>query len=159
MLKPKQKEFVNQYPVDFNATQAAIRAGYSPKSAFVQGSRLLSNDKVQAALAISQAKREEKTGVTAEWVLKSLESVALRCMQEEPVLDKRGNPTGEYQFRDSGANKALELLGKNLKLFTDKLEINITLSESWKKASIEEKQQLLLELRAELGEDPGEIGK
>jgi phage terminase small subunit len=150
-LNPKQKMFVEEYLIDFNALGAAIRAGYSPKTAYSNGSRLLKDAEVMKALAKAQEKRSEKTGITAEYVLTSLKSVAERCQQAEPVLDKKGNPTGEWQFRETGANKALELLGKNLKLFTDKLDINVTLVGAWEKASDEEKLELLGKIKDDLG--------
>lgn len=71
-MTPKQQRFVEEYLIDLNATQAAIRAGYSAKSAEVQGSRLLSNAKVQAAVTESQAKRAEQTGIDASYVLNRL---------------------------------------------------------------------------------------
>jgi phage terminase small subunit len=71
-LTPKQEAFVREYLIDLNATQAAIRAGYSAKSAEVQGSRLLSNAKVAAAVAAAQKERSEKTGIDAAYVLNRL---------------------------------------------------------------------------------------
>lgn len=71
-LTPKQKIFVSEYLLDLNGKQAAIRAGYSPKTAEVQASRLLSNAKVQAYSKTLMEARAEKTGIDAEWVLKRL---------------------------------------------------------------------------------------
>lgn len=125
-LNAKQARFAQEYLVDLNATQAAIRAGYSEKTAKSQGSRLLTNADVQAAIAAGREKLAERVQVSQEWVLKNLVAVAERCMQAEPVLDREGNPTGEYQFAHAGANKALELVGKHLKMFTDKSEVDLT---------------------------------
>lgn len=74
--------------------------------------------------------------MTAEYVLNSLMEIVDRCKQAEPVLDHEGEPTGEYKFDSGGANRALELLGKHLKLFTDKIEVELTagLAESVGKA-------------------------
>lgn len=58
-----------------------------------------------------------KTGLDREWVISRLMTVAERCMQAEPVLDKEGNPTGEYQFNSNGANQALKMLGDTMGLF------------------------------------------
>lgn len=124
-LNPKQSQFVKEYLIDFNALGAAIRAGYSQKTAGQIGHRLLKNVEIQKGLAKAQEERSERTGITADYVLTSLKNVAERCQQLEPVLDKDGKEIGEYTFRDSGANKALELLGKNLKLFTDKIELRV----------------------------------
>jgi len=109
--------FCAEYRTDFNGTQAAIRAGYSPKTALSQASRLLTNVKVQDEIKRLQDEKIQATGVTAEYVINSLKNVANRCMQEEAVVDREGNPTGEYQFAHSGANKALELLGKTIGVF------------------------------------------
>lgn len=71
-LNPKQQAFVDEYLIDLNATQAAIRAGYSAKTAQEQSSRLLSNAIVKAAVEKALAARSERTGINAEWVLKRL---------------------------------------------------------------------------------------
>jgi len=57
------------------------------------------------------------TGLDREWVIGRLMQVAERCMQSEPVLDKKGNPTGEYKFDAAGANQALKMLGDTMGLF------------------------------------------
>tara|TARA_B100001063_G_scaffold246739_1_gene287329 strand:+ start:13525 stop:14091 length:567 start_codon:yes stop_codon:yes gene_type:complete len=71
-LRKQQLLFVKEYVVDLNGTQAAIRAGYSEKTAQEQASRLLSNVKVQQAIAKEQNKRLERTEVSADYVLKRL---------------------------------------------------------------------------------------
>lgn len=121
-LTAKQEMFVKEYLIDLNATQAAIRAGYSEKTANEQASRLLANVNIQEVVQNSMNDRAYKTELTAEWVLNNLKEVAERCMQAEPVLDREGNETGEWRFEHAGANKSLELIGKHLKLFTDKVE-------------------------------------
>jgi len=122
-LTVKQRLFVANYIIDWNATQAAIRAGFSAKSADKIGPQLLGKTMVAEAIAEQQRNREQRTLVTADYVITSLKNVAERCQQAEPVLDNHGQPTGEYRFDSGGANRALELLGKNLKLFTDKTEL------------------------------------
>ncbi|HVL12678.1 MAG TPA: terminase small subunit [Gemmata sp.] len=72
MLTPRQERFVQEYLIDLNATQAAIRAGYSDKGATVRGSELLANRNVAAALAERQRQREERTAVTQDWALRRL---------------------------------------------------------------------------------------
>lgn len=71
-LTPKQARFVEEYLVDLNATQAAIRAGYSSKTAEQQASRLLVNVKVAAAISAAQTKRSKRTEITQDRVLKEL---------------------------------------------------------------------------------------
>ena len=75
-LTPKQARFVEEYLVDLNATQAAIRAGYSAKTAEVQGSRLLGNVKVAAAIREAQEARSERTGITQDEVIQGLKKEA-----------------------------------------------------------------------------------
>ena len=135
-LTAKQSLFVKEYLVDLNATQAAIRAGYKEKAAYATGAENLKKPQIQEAIQEQIKKREEKTELNADWVLKKLEQVALRCMQEEEVITKDG-PTGEYKFDSSGANKAIELIGKHLKMFTDKIEQDTTLTVVRKSFTVE----------------------
>lgn len=74
-LTPKKARFVEEYLVDLNATQAAIRAGYSTKTAYSQGQRLLKDVEVAAAIQAAQAKRSEKTGITAARVIEELAKI------------------------------------------------------------------------------------
>lgn len=79
-LTDKQKAFVLEYLVDLNATQAAIRAGYSARTAEQQGSRLLRNVQVQEAIRQGQAERAERTQVTADRVVQELAALAFANM-------------------------------------------------------------------------------
>jgi len=63
-----------------------------------------------------------KTGLNRTWVIERLMSVVDRCMQAEPVKDRDGNETGEFKFDSNGANRALQLLGSELGMFTPKEE-------------------------------------
>ena len=135
-LNPKQQRFVEEYLVDLNAKQAAIRAGYSEKTAEVQGCRLLRNAQVTAEIAKRQAERAERIEVDADWVLARLVTVTERCMQSAPVLDRSGEqvyvetPEGEvvpaFTFDAKGANGALGLIGRHLGMFNDKLTVDFT---------------------------------
>lgn len=123
-LTDKQEVFCQEYIIDLNATQSAIRAGYSAKTANRIASQLLSKLDIQEKIAELKLSRSERTAVTSDWVLISARRVFERCMQDEPVLDRDGNPVmcttenGElaaaYEFNASGANKALELCGKHV---------------------------------------------
>lgn len=76
-LTPKQERFVAEYLVDLNATQAAIRAGYSAKTAKAQGSRMLTNVDVASAIAAGQRARGERIEATADDVLREITRLAM----------------------------------------------------------------------------------
>ena len=85
-----------------------------------------------------RVKVAEEVQVDAKWVLKQLKSVADRCMTVEPVMvrgDDGMEESGEYKFDSSGANRSLELIGKTMKLFTDKVELeaNVQVTEITRK--------------------------
>jgi phage terminase small subunit len=125
MLNDRQERFCREYIIDLNATNAALRADYSKKTARAIGSRLLTNVDIQARLSELQAKPLKKLEITAESVLQKFVEIRDRCLQEEPVYKQIGDelvPTGEYKFDASNALRANEALGKHLKLFTDKVE-------------------------------------
>jgi phage terminase small subunit len=122
-LTAKQQRFVDEYLIDLNAKQAAIRAGYSDKTAEVQASRLLSYAKIKQAIIEATKEMTERVHIDQDWVLARLKLISDRCVQETPVYDKDGNETGEYRFDANGANRATELLGKHLAMFTDRSEI------------------------------------
>lgn len=131
-LTPKQQRFVDEYLIDLNATKAAERAGYSKKTANEQGARLLANVSVAEKIQERMKARSEKTGIDAAYVLTTIVETIERCKQAQPVLDRKGDPVlvttpnGEiapaYTFEAQAVLKGAELLGKHLKLFTDKIE-------------------------------------
>lgn len=138
-LRPKQRKFLAEYLKDHNGTQAAIRAGYSKRTANEQSAKMLAKDSFRAFVEADLRKAEEDAGITATYVLKSLKEVAERCMTHVPVMEfdheekelkqkmvwdkAKGIDVGLYEFDSTGANRSLELLGKHKKLFTDKTEI------------------------------------
>jgi phage terminase small subunit len=81
-LTPKQARFVQEYLIDLNATQAAIRAGYSAKTAEQIGHQLLKKTSVAEAVAQAQAKLSEKTGITVERVLEEYAKLGFANMQD-----------------------------------------------------------------------------
>lgn len=125
-LTDKQMNFVNEYMKDMNATAAYLRAGYqcSEEAARRAASRLLTNVDVQDEIGQRQDKIREESDISVKWVLENLKYVAERCMAPEPLTDKEGNII-EWKFDSSGANKALENIGKHLGMFTDKVKLDL----------------------------------
>ena len=91
-MTPKQQCFVDEYLIDLNATQAAIRAGYSEKTASSQGERLLRNVEVAAAIAEAQGDRSERTKIDADWVLTELAKLHATSMSDFLVTPDVGQP-------------------------------------------------------------------
>ncbi|MFE4201110.1 terminase small subunit [Aneurinibacillus aneurinilyticus] len=87
-LTPKQHIFVQEYLIDLNATQAAIRAGYSPDTAHVQGPRLLGNVRVQQAIESAMQAREKRTGITADKVLEQIAKIAFVDLRDIVTWDE-----------------------------------------------------------------------
>ena len=124
-MTDKQNVFVQEYLKDLNATQAAIRAGYSAHTAYSIGQRLLSNVEISNAINSAMSERSERAKLTADYVLQNLHEIAQRCMQKSPVMVK-----GEQAIDDEGrhlwtfdaknALRALELIGKHMGMFSDK---------------------------------------
>ena len=86
-LTPKQERFVQEYMIDLNATQAAIRAGYAESSAEQQGCVLLRNPKVKAVLDAKQAKKADKLDITAERVLREYARIAFADIRSIASVD------------------------------------------------------------------------
>lgn len=122
-LNPKQQRFVSEFVIDLNATRAATRAGYSPRTANEQGARLLAKASVAAAVKERQENINAALGVDAAYVIRGLKNNAERAAQAQPVLTKDGEPTGEYRYDGATVNRSLELLGKHLGMFVDRSEI------------------------------------
>ncbi len=120
MLKGKRQRFVDEYLIDLNGTQAAIRAGYSRKSAKVMGSQLLTFPDVQAAIQKARSNLSKKTGLTAEYILETIQETIDRARQAIEVKDANGESTGEWKADHNAVLKGCELLGKHLGLWEAK---------------------------------------
>ena len=133
-LTARQERFCEEFLLDLNATQAAIRAGYSAKTAHSCGPRLLANAGVAAAIALAKQARAEATKIDSDWVLREAVTLYQRCIQEiKPALhpksrrqlkDDSGNLL--FTFNAAAANRALELVGKHVDIgaFKDRLEVS-----------------------------------
>lgn len=126
-LNQRQRLFVIEFLKDRNATQAAIRSGYSKKCANIVGPRQLSNVRIKTAIDEKLEQVEKSAMVDATYVITRLREVVERCLQKEQVMEfnhetKELEPTGEWKFDSMGANSALRMLGQHLKLFTEKVE-------------------------------------
>lgn len=99
-LTAKQRAFVREYLIDLNATQAAIRAGYSEKTAQEQGSRLLSNVMVSAAVDEAMKIRADRTDITADRVLKELAKIGFADIRK--AIKWQGTLVTEEDNSDGG---------------------------------------------------------
>jgi len=91
-LNPKQQRFVEEYLIDLNATQAAIRAGYSKKTAKSQGQRLLTHVDIKTAIDEAKRQRSKRTDINADWVLQRLAQIAEANLNDFMSLTNDGEP-------------------------------------------------------------------
>jgi hypothetical protein len=93
-----------------------------------------------------------ESGVNRLWVLERLRENVERSMQAKPVLDKEGQPTGEYRYEAAAANRALELIGKEIGMFVDRAELRIEdrLASMTKEQREEDARQLAARIRAQI---------
>jgi len=157
-LTDRQKIFVEEYLIDLNATQAAIRAGYSPKNADKIGSELLGKTRIKEEIDKALAERSKRTGINADRVLLEYAKIAfvnpedvvdfetgevlknaktedLAAIQSIKVKSSSGKvDTEEREVKFASKERALEMLGKHLGMFKDRVEVtgnvNNTLLES-----------------------------
>ena len=147
-MTPKQELFVKEYLVDLNATQAAIRAGYSARTAEWQGPQLLGKSHVSAAIQAAMNKRSAKIEITEQRVLEEIAKMAfvniqdlydengiLKPINELPRHVAAGIQSVKVNLTEACAVQevklwdkkgALELLGKHLRLFADRLELDVS---------------------------------
>lgn len=109
-LNAKQARFVEEYLIDLNATQAAIRAGYSEKGAHVRGAELLSNRKIADAVADAKDSRSERTEITQDRVLAELAKIGFSDIRK--ALTDSGNLVDPQEWDDdtAGAIASLEVV-------------------------------------------------
>jgi len=121
-LTPRQSRFVDEYMLDMNATQAYIRAGYSEKTANAAAGRLLVNVSIVEEIQRRRNKLAQKSEVDAQYVIDNLVATLRKASGTDPIPGDDGEDI--YRFNGAVANKSLELLGKNLGLFADKVEVS-----------------------------------
>lgn len=129
-LNAKQERFVAEYLFDSNATQAAIRAGYSPKTAGQQGERLLKNVEIKAALSVAVAKQQRRTEISADLVLGGL-------LTEATGTGIDSTPASRVS--------AWSLLAKHLGIVSDKVDMTVR----GKEAAARELAQMLGNVKPE----------
>lgn len=134
----RHERFAQEVANGQSGTQAYLTAGYptNAKAAGVSASRLLENPKVKDRIAEILTEREsirqrevteavKAASLSKQWVLERLMENADRALQRQPVLDDEGAPIGEYTYNGSVANRALELLGKEVGMFIDRKDVSI----------------------------------
>lgn len=146
MFTPRQKRFIKEYPIDLNGHKAAIRAGFSEKTARQQASRLLSNANIQAAIQAAQEKIAGNLDITAEKVAAEFAKLAYSNMSEFVEWDKDGKvtikPSSDLSTKQTAAIQeiiptktgikiklhdkkgSLDSLARHLGMFTDKTELS-----------------------------------
>lgn len=149
-LTKKQKRFVEEYMIDLNATQAAIRAGYKPDHAQQMGSENLSKPVISDAIAKEMAERSRRTGINADRVLTELAKIGfaniddvvnlntaqikedakdedLACIQSIKIKPNEWGTEREVKLYDK--KSALIDLGKHLGLFKENVNLKVETSE------------------------------
>ena len=106
-LNPRQQRFVDEYLVDLHGTKAAIRAGYSERSAGVHSARLLADDRIQAAVAEKRKRLEIKSEITVQKVLKEYGLIAFADMADYLRFDEDGQVHLDWSAMPAEATKAI----------------------------------------------------
>ncbi len=132
-LNRQQELFCQEYVVDYNGAQAAIRAGYKKENARKQASRLLTNADILARVHELQKDQLDRLALSQDYVVLQLLETYKCCREPSPVMRYDSSTgemeeTGMYQFDSKGALRALELLGKHLGMFNDKLHVSGSLN-------------------------------
>ena len=126
-LTEKKKKFADYYIKTGNATESAKYAGYSEKTAYSSGQRLLKDVEVAKYVEETMEQLKKETIADADEVLQLLTSIARgETTEENAFVDKNGNAViVETKVKEKERIKALELLGKRYKLYVDKVEANL----------------------------------
>lgn len=125
-MTEKQKRFCDEYLIDLNATQAAIRAGYSERTAYSIGQRLMKNVEIKSYIDAALARLQAENVADAQEVMQYLTSV-MRGESQSSVLSLCGNGVQEVIEKrpdEKERLKAAELLGKRYGLYTEKVDVD-----------------------------------
>jgi len=163
ILKNKRHEHFAQLVANGKTPpQAYVAAGYSEHGAAQSANRLLKN--VEIANRVSELQRTieepareraiEKTALERAWVIDQLMENVAMAKQAVPVFDRKGNPTGIYEQNLAAANRALELLGKEVGMFKDQIKIE----DERDRMSDEELRERVRRRLAEEGIQIGTVG-
>lgn len=133
-------------------TDAAKEVGYSVKRAKVTGSELMNRPEIAARVSelseLVTARAVSEAGISKAWVISQLVENVAMAKQGQPVMDTEGNPTGKCKINLPAANRALELIGKELGMFVDRSEVR---TEPFENLSDEELDRMIEQLQNELG--------
>jgi phage terminase small subunit len=119
LANQQHENLAQAYVETANKKKAGEKAGYTDKS---NAFRAILRQDVQERIKFLQEERAEELGIDAYYVLSNLKTIAERCLQNEEVKDREGNPTGEYKFEHNGALKANELMMKHLGMLSEKVK-------------------------------------
>lgn len=125
-MTERQKRFCDEYLIDLNATQAAIRAGYSEKTAYTIGQKLTKKDEIKSYIDAALARLQAENVADAQEVMRYLTSV-MRGESQSSVLSLCGNGAQEVIEKrpdEKERLKAAELLGKRYGLYTEKVDVD-----------------------------------
>jgi phage terminase small subunit len=129
-MQENHKRFADKYFETLNGKESAIYAGFSEDTARQKAWQLLQREDIQEYLQSMRAEYAEKSGISKQWIIERFKTISDRCIQEEPVLDSKGEPTGEFRFDSSGANNATAHLGKIIGIFekdNEQTKINLSI--------------------------------
>lgn len=150
-LTDKQKKFVEEYLIDLNATQACIRAGYSVKTAKEIGAQNLTKLNIQEAISRAMAERSKRTGINQDRIVQELARIAfvkitdvvdsdgeintnasdddLACIESYKVEDSDSvnGSSSKREVKLASKIKALELLGKHVGMWNDKIQVDVSI--------------------------------
>jgi hypothetical protein len=129
LSNPRHEHFASLVAAGETPTRAYVSAGYSPKGAATSALRLRKNTEICARIAeLSTAVAErsvERAAVDRAWVLAHLKENVARAMQAIPVKDAEGNVIGDYKWEGAVANRGLELIGKELGMFRERVDMKL----------------------------------